>query len=632
MDFNKISGSTIDTSTSILFREFEDEKFYLAFMRQQETWGNCILINILLNDTTITNVISSTSGDGKFVDLKTTNLVDNKIYLYRTELSVSDFSSTKEDYKLIDELQDYTLTLQYINSNWAMIKGLPIDYANYINKSTGKFYLIKNIQPAYLSNPDSLLAIAKINLKSEFDTSIHRESVVLKSIKDSVETLAIYDLDFITNSLGEVYIENLIDTTLLISETTLLNDYARLKTEVITNSTPYFIIRKTLNQSLTIFEKLYLMKNIDETTNTETIWYTNLDEQYLLFKVVSSVYSQNIYLKITKGKSSVDLAIYHESLPYIYNTIESGNVISDANPPGLDSTYLKNQEIHESLFDIVGYVKIKKNQLTDTYNTVYSKVSFARELPTSSEKLIYTNYGFTENLSDSKHIETINLTSTTKVRHFGNVNLYPKTSTGTYPAGISRLYLYTNNFVIGDIIVINYFNSSGAKVYDQTTNIDGDKLQVTGVSYQEDNYYIEFNGVTSYPITYIPPDEADSYVFANIVSDETNVIASTEYAVCTSYLEATKYNMNKVMIEMKIPGAIIDTNLYSDIYRQLAIVHSPKFTNINTIETCTQDFHKDGLYDYTNHKYNAGTVVFLANKSPIYRQYLNGKELFKLII
>lgn len=643
MIYNKISGSSIDTVHTLLFKEFEEERCYISFMREKESWSTCALINISLNDKEIKNVIATVSGeDNKFTDrdVSSYNEVDTYVYIYKTDSLVSDFNTDLINYTKIDELETYPLKLIHVNSSWAVIKGLPAKYQDYINNTNGeKFYIIKNNTPQYSTNPDNIEAIAKINDKSIFDQSIYNEDVILKAVKDNIEIPAIYGLNKSTNILGEVLIDGVIESnfnTPQITEQILFEEYAINGTELILPTTPYFILRNAINQNTVVFKKMYLIKTQDE-DGEETIWHVNnyTSERYLLFKS-SNEFQSHFYVKMTLGSSVTGLAIYHESLPYTFNVANNPNNISDANPPGIDSTYLKNQQLHVSFFDVKGLVKIKKNKDdNDLPSELYSKVSFVRELKDENEKTKYLNYGFTIS-NDKKRIEEVQITSDESVIHFGNIRKNPKNASGNYISGVSRIYLFTNNFVIGDTIQIKYWNESHTEfdpLETQTTNSLGEPLTIVGISYQEDNYYIELNGVTNKPIIFYeatPTEEARSYEYATITSTPTNVAVKVRYAVCDSYKDALRYNMNSIMIDMKIPTS--GTDLYSGIYRQLSICHQPKYNNNGVMTTCTADYYNDGLFDFQNHEYDMGVTFFLANKNPIYRQYLKDKEVFKLII
>lgn len=644
MDYNKISGSTIDATTSLMFKEFENEHFYLAFMRQNESWGNCALINISLdNDAPISDIIASVHGENdKFTDKNIPSYqdVDLRVYIYKTNSTIPDFDSTLSNYTKIDELENSEIRLHYINNNWAVIKGLPPSYNDYINlTSNEKFYIIRNNVAVYSENPDNTNAICKISVKSLFDYSANNEPAILKAVDDNVEITALTNINLCYNILGEISIDGYNDTNLntpYITESILLSDYAIMTNEIITGSTPYFILRKASNQTVKVFEKMYLMKTLTD-EGDETIWhYGNDNTRYLLFKS-SNMFNQNTYIKISSGVSSQELAIYHESLPYTFNTIDSANNVSDANPPSLDSTYLKNQELNESLFDIQCLVKIKKSQLVnDAPSDLYSKVSFVRELKNETEKNKYLGYGFVYNSLAEKRIESVEITSTTPIRHYGNIKRNPRSIDGNYGAYVSRLYLYTNNFVIGDKLTIRYWNpdhTSYNELQNQTTNANGDRLEVVGISYDEDNCYIDINGTTNRAIVFGNDwidGEVDTIDDATILSDSTNTIVKVEYAVTDSYIKAIKYNMNKVMVEMKLPT--LPELIYSGIYRQIAIVHQPKYFNGVMVNCGDDDIYNESFYDFNNHKYDIGTVIFLANKTPIYRQYLNDKEVFKLIV
>ena len=642
MIYKKISGATTDTLNSLLFKEFDKEKFYLAFLRNTDTWGNWALVKISLNDT-LSNILASTPDvNNKFTTRNIAGYTENslKVGIYKTTSSVTNFGG--EDltvFQQIPELIDYDLSILYLNSSWAVIKGLPADYHKFINTNANeKFYIIKNNTSVYTEHPDNKLAIAKIENKIDLSEYIYSESVVLSAVKDDSEVLAMSNLTKSVNMLGEVSIDGAEESYAEgFTEQVLIDNYSVDGTTFSSDISnwPYFTLRNGINKQTLIYDKMYLIKGKDE-YNNDTIWHVSNKDKYMLFKASNS-FGTDFFIRISIGNTDNGIGIYHESLPFDYELIDSMNTVSDANPTSIDITYLKDQSISSSLFELLNLTKIKKSQLTDTLDTdCYSKVSFVRELTNLTEKNRYLGYGFVENNSSAaKRIENIDVTIDPDldgyVYHYGNIRRNPNTTSGNYPSKCLRLYLYSNPFIVGDVINIRYFDESHS-TYDN--NKTQKYITVTGVSNQEDNYYIDLSTPTLFEIKFnseSPEEEAINKDEAAIYSEQTTILSRVTYAVCDSYDNAVKYNMNSVKIEMHIPKQNLAASMYTGIYRQVAICHEPYYFPAGVKTICTDDYYSSDLIDST-YCNDMGSVVFISNKTPIYRQFLDSKELFVIII
>lgn len=633
MRYNTLIGNSLDTNKTLIFNQMENEQCYLSFGRETESWGNCALVNISLkNNIDIKDVISFGTHTNKFVDRDVTSFQESEIYIhiYKTSSNISDFSDTDLHYTRIEELTTVDLKLCHINSNWAVIKGLPYNFSEFLNNNQNeKFYIIRNSINFYSLNPNNLQAIAKINIKSDFNSNSIDTNCNLKLVNNGAETDCIYYLTTNTNILGEIFINGLLEENFNIAESNLIDLYSIYNNSAITLSTPYFTLYNSTLKYKNILSKMYLIKYQEE--SVDKIWYTSDTEQYLLFKVVDQN-NQIYYIKISKSVTNSGLAIYNETLPF-YNTTDK--LISDLIPPDFDCSYLKTQSLHTSLFDIKGLVKIKKSNLDyGNENILYSSVAFAKEINSNVERTTFENLGFSE-LNPTNSIQQLQITSDEFTVHYGNINRNQKSVTGNYTTGVSRIYLYNNHkFVLGDIIQIRYWNEDHT-VYNplqtQTKNSLDEDLTVVGISYELDNSYIDINGVTTQSINFneSSPDEATSDVDAAIISNSTNIVQNKLYAVCTKINDAYKYNMDSVMVDLKVPYNIPE--VYSGLYRQLSICCNPKFRNNNTMQLCTEDYYTTNLFDSINHKYDLGTILFLSNKKPIYRKFINDKEVFKII-
>lgn len=660
--YNIISGSSINVDKKLLFKIFEDENCYFSFLRENNTWGSCSLINISLSENiTLNDILSYQSNinvwatENLFTDRNIGAFLDNEsnsiVKIYKTDGNTPDFDITLDstnsyliNYYAINHhsLSNVNLELQYLNNNWCVIKGLPSDFNEYINNSDGsKFYIVTN-QPnnQYLTHPVIGSKMLKINNKTIKKSTLNESVKLVLSSPKNLEHVnrfdisKIYNLTKCTSILGEVVVKGL--TNRSFTDNTTLNEqdftdfvnyeldyiqYVNNNLEYSENTGYYFYLVNYNNEKVS--PDLFLQKN--ESTNS-IFNYDNEGNKYLLFKTKETIDGKNdsIFIKITYETSPLSLAIFNESLPYSNMLINTSNSVSDANPPALDIMYLKNKYIDSSLFDIKNYIKLKKNYLD--VNGYSSKISFVKEIRNEAELNKYTNqFGFTLLDSDPNHIQTLYITLPTQIIRTGNIR--PKPNGIPYSSTDRRLYLWVNNFNIGDNIKFKV-NPSDNNYYPTNSY-----LTVTSIDYDEG--YIGFN--TNLGIGGITPSISNNSNTSQVISDYTNILNSTKFAVTNDIKSAIKFEMDSIMVDVEIPSS--STNeVYNGIYRQIAISFLPKYYDQSnaTMNICSDIFYTDSnnisLFDYANHVYDPGTILYISNKFPVYRQYLTGTEVFKLII
>jgi hypothetical protein len=644
MIYNKISGSILDANIALLFKEFNDEQCFLALGRADETWGMCTLMNISIPTASINEILPRTENgilvkSGYFVDKKIDGYTtdDASVRIYKTAGSVPDFDPDFSKYESIKvpEMFSAELQLQYINENWCVLKNFPSNYIDFISNVNGeKFYIVtRQTGDGYPENPESGSRMVKINNKGMFNYASISEKLkmyVSKMVGNTrTDSLFISNITKTVNILGEISYTGLSDSFFDgISESDLLEDVNNDFDE--TRTYFYFVNKNNFKVSDNFFLQQYLKP---DGTPSVFNFDTFVDKKYLLFNAKNrfATPANTYYMKLGYESAQTELAIYHETLPFLYPNVNSTNNISDANPPGLDISYLKNSQVNRSLFEIGGYVKIKKDYnsgQTQNENDLSSKVSFVREMETSNDKNLYIGMGFTTDTSSSKRIESVVLTGEPTIKY---ANVVAKPNGTPYASGDRRLYLDTNAFIVGDVLNIDVDMSNPSDVSDKL------KRTVTEVNYNEG--YIGLNESLG---TIVAPN-SNPFFSDQIVSDETTVIDIIEYAVCDSYKDALRYGMNSVMVDLKLPAK--GNGLYEGIYRQIAICHRPQYLDIatNTIKNCADSTNvfftdTDGTSLYidgeakSNHAWEAGTVLYIANKTPIYRKYVKNRESFKLII
>jgi hypothetical protein len=453
-------------------------------------------------------------------------------------------------------------------------------------------------------------------IESNSNVGAENVKLVLSSPNNSThtsryDTIKINNLTKRISTLGEMIVDGLSNLSFGLSttdETTFekeVNSEYSLYINPSNNTAGYYFYLTDANNKQ-ISPNLFL-----QGTNKTIFNVDSNGNRYISFKYKIS--NGESYLKVVYKSASNTLAIFNESIENILPTFS--NATSDNNPPSLRSDYLNNIFVDNSFFDVKNLIKIKKNYTSNDGNII-SDFSFVKELKSTDEKNEYLNtYGF--NTTD-KSIQTVNIYSTGSVARSGNIRSKPN---GTpYLSSDKRLYVWSNNFVIGDRI--QFKSQPNSSILFPLNSY----LTITSVDII--NGYIGFDlpiGVSG-----IIPSELDSDSNPQItLTTNTNVISSSYYAVCNNLEDALKYGMTSVMVDIQIGNGI---NIYDGIYRQLVICHDPKYMNANTETICTDNLYTENLFNDVTHSWNLGTVVYVSNKQPLYRKYITNKETLKLII
>jgi len=106
-----------------------------------------------------------------------------------------------------------------------------------------------------------------------------------------------------------------------------------------------------------------------------------------------------------------------------------------------------------------------------------------------------------------------------------------------------------------------------------------------------------------------------------------NETIEVKFAVTKNLELALEFGFDSVMIDKELPNNVPT----EDVYRQLFVCFMPKDKDGNV---CTEDsYNSDDLFQTENYYgYDPGVVMYIANKVPVYRKYIDGTETFKIII
>lgn len=596
--YNFLCGSSIDSSTKVLFDTLQRGECYLGFARGEKSidnllsppnvqWGTNSLIYVEYRGTSNFEDIVATAGDtelaNKFFD--TNSLRNASCSGGNTTVSIYKVPNTQSDLSALSPIYS-NLNLNFIGEHWMLIEGLPKDYFSLVSKSASAEYYIVNH-----SSTGSFDSAAKILTKSFVDIPYYSTECTLYSNAASGTILT--GIQRITNVIGETYVVGLDDpSSILDGDVNSIfqspsNSASTNKTQMISDT--FSLIDNTGNILIDN------MTFVSPDNSSDEIYFNIVSpngdlgnfSKHVAFRY-DYINVEGQYIKFIVGNRQIDeLGIWNEHLPF-----DSAIPNSDANPPGLEVSYLKNPLLVDSIFDIKGMTKI---------NT--SDVWLIKEMLSLADITLYTDpvsaggYGFTK--------EIINLDGV-GVEHIGS------TKTPTV-FGDSKIYMNNYlNLIIGDI----FYLSSPTTAY-----------TINDVSYEINNSYITIDGTLSHNIS------------ANevIMSEPTSASSRITIAKTQDTKRGLQYGFNSAIIN-KIVDLSGSGSPTEDVYRQLFISYRPLDSTgtvmTNDLYTATT-YLLDEIFNKTLLKYDLGTLLYLSNKIPIYRKYADSiatTEDFKIII
>jgi hypothetical protein len=595
-NFNFLSGSSIDTIPNMLFDVLEAEECYLGFAKgsPKNQWGVSATVQIEHTAADYNNAIAkSGQTESKFYDLNSvlvTNALDTKRQITIKRYDVND-TTFAIPYTFTDDVIG-NLTLSYINRSWAVIQGLRYNYYDLMplksaDGATSYVY--------YIENWDNTGSV-RLKIKTKVFNSIPFYSTkceLFMSTGGGAYTKVATNLEKNSNILGETFVSGLPDPdSSLTGLFDVSTDQGEANKTILIGSTFKLVNLngETLIPNLTFVDPEELSPQIYTTVSSyET------PQKYISFSY-SYVDGMPQVLKLIVGSNQVDaLAIWQEALPF-----GTSNPVADANPPGLDISYLKSPAIHTSIFDVNGYTKIKKSDL-----------KFIKEIQTTTELQALGAAGFT--------IENIILEGE-EVTHVGIVQT-PISAIATGSTSIRTIQLHnTHTFVIGDVIPI--------------------PISPITQTFPTTSYTVEF--VTMDTVTFTSDIHISEDLLANVVLTAlpSNVNANIKLATTTDKEKALSYGFSNVLISKTVPktGVLSPTE---NIYRQLFIAYRPLNSNGTTYTKTpinSDDVHNGDLtlcgvnFNQATWKYDNGLIVYISNKLPVYRKWATVDEQFKIIL
>ncbi|NCP97786.1 hypothetical protein GW796_06035 [archaeon] len=596
--YNFLSGSSIDSVTKFLFDGLQSGQSYLGFSRGEKPvetlltppnvqWGINSLVYVEYRGESNFEDIVATEGDtelaNKFFDSNSLRNAscsggNTTVSLYKVPNNQSDLLGLTPIYS--------DLKLNFIGKHWMLIEGIPKDYYTIVSKSaSAEYYIVNHSSSGNFENA------AKILSKSFVNVPYYSTECTLYS--KSTSAVILTGVQRITNIIGESYVVGLKDpSSILDSDIDAIFQSPSLvatsnKTQMLNDT----FVLKDVGGNVLIDNMSFVSPN----NTSDEIYFELVSPEgdlgnvskYVAFRY-NYIDSEGQYIKFIVGNRQIDeLGIWNEHLPF-----DSAIPSSDANPPGLEVSYLKNPLLGDSIFDIKGMIQINSND-----------VWFIKEMLSVADTELYTNavsgggYGFEK--------EVIDLNGS-GVEHIGSVK-----TTANFGDSTIEMNNYLN-FVVGD----TFYLPNPTTLY-----------TINDVSYEVDNSYITIDGILSHTIN------------ANdiIVSEPTSAVARITIAKTQNLKKALQYGFNSALIN-KIVDLSGSGSPTEDVYRQLFISYSPLDSTGAIMSNPlykAPTYELDEIFNKTLLKYDIGTLLYLSNKIPIYRKYADstsGVEEFKIIL
>ena len=366
VEFNLLSGATIDNQLRLLYELLRGGDSYLGFSRSHETWGQGTLCRYkAVSDQTWPNdIIGETIGaeiyddQHRLMNISVDGTTAVQVARFHYEDGESEFPIDN-----LDRLEYLTEVGQdgvvhgmdnieciFINQKWMTLRGInpTYEFKLYDESSNNRYkYFIMN----YDKNIDNLL---EIEIIKEFEYPGLSTRVQLKygeigsldaTIADIVPGCS--DLERRINLNGEYLVTGIGNTFINWME----ND------ETAKNST-FFLV--DMDGALLVDGVQYEETYISNTENAYIFSYLISDSEEGSFTPTT----RKVRFKLsTLSNINNRFSVFKESLPVKSHV----SPVADNNPPGLPISYIRSQDIHESIFDVVGLHQLNQSEVFLAY-------------------------------------------------------------------------------------------------------------------------------------------------------------------------------------------------------------------------------------------------------------------------
>jgi len=352
IEFNLLSGATVDNQLNVLYEILKSGECYLGFSRNFETWGQGALMRYtpVSGQPAWPNGIVGDAPGAEIYDEnhRLLNLSNN--WMSTIFIAKYDASITGDAYPLdanssgiVEWLPSDLIETVFINDQWILARGVTPTYEFTINdkdSTTVYDYFIFN------SNKDAA-NILQIQTVSEFQypglsTRVQLKYAPIDSTTPYEASLADVcpggeDIERRLNVQGEYMVTGIGETFINWIETV---DGAK-------NST-FFLV--DMDGGLLL----------DKFTYEETV-ITEEETAYIFSYIVQDLSGERkVRFKVTTlGNINNRAAVFNESLP-VRSVVAP---VADNNPPGFPISYIRHPDIANSIFDVVGAQQVTQNDV-----------------------------------------------------------------------------------------------------------------------------------------------------------------------------------------------------------------------------------------------------------------------------
>jgi len=530
IEFNLLSGASIDNELRLMYEILRSGESYLGFSRNHETWGQGTLFRYKpISGQVWPNDIIGPAPTAQIYD--DNHRLMNISTAGTTAVQVAKFTYDTTDSRPFHPESNTDNRLFYFgeDNNGGIASGMSNIECIFINE---KWTLLRGIDPTY-----------EFVANDDVSPTVHHKYYIMNANKDYENFLEVeYITEYEYPGLDvEVQLKYTTNGSLNVATADIAPGASDLRRRG--NLNGEYVVTGIGQTFITWFETDPNAKNatfflvdaggallLDDVQFEETV--INSDEKAYIFSYQvmngGSTFRKVRFKLTTKENINDRTAVFKESLPVSTHVAP----VADNNPPGLQISYVRSLDIHESIFDVVG-----------VHQLIQQDVWLALEIP----------------------------------------GPYPTDPTDPNdPIGPAENPLFYQYY---DLV---------------QTYADTDKLSIDTVEIDED-------AITSTLIV-------------------KKYVRSKDLSIASSLV------FNSIMIDLELDGQ----HPTGDIYRQIFISWKPKYydSSNHVFVQCTQPDYSDRItfFDTLNHTLDMGTLFYVANKMPIYRNYISGNEKFKIIL
>ncbi len=367
IEFNLLSGASIDNQLRLIYELLRGGESYLGFSRSHETWGQGTLCRYKMASGQVfpNDVVGETVGAEIFDDLHRlmnistsgTTAVQVARFDY-LETDATDYPTSNTDrLTYLTEVGENGIVAGmnnvecvFINNKWITLRGINPTYEFTLYDNSNSNILHKYYIMNFDKNIDNLLEIEIIK-EFEYPGLSTRVQLKYAEIGATDATAAdivpgCSDLERRINLNGEYFVTGIGGTFINWMES---NETAK-------NST-FFLVDS--DGALLVDEILYEETFISNTENAYIFSYLINDSEEGGQPTTRKVRFKLSTLSNINNKFSV----FKESLPVQTHI----SPVADNNPPGLPISYVRSQDIHESVFDVVGLHQLTQSEVFMAY-------------------------------------------------------------------------------------------------------------------------------------------------------------------------------------------------------------------------------------------------------------------------